>query len=61
MPISGSEFNMLHNAQLFFLIVPTACYFAEAVLFWFSGDKSGALTFGAYGLANVGLIWKFLF
>ena len=46
---------------LWLLIVPTLCYLLSGFLFSLKGDYAGAVTFGAYGVANLGLIWKFIF
>lgn len=46
---------------LWLLIVPTVCYMLSALIMFLDGDKAGALTFGAYGTANIGLIWRFLY
>jgi len=42
------------------LVIPTICYLISGVLMLREGDYAGCLTFGAYGVANCGLIWKFL-
>jgi len=45
--------------KLALLVIPTVCYLLEAALM-LKDDKAGALTFMAYGVANIGLLCKFV-
>lgn len=47
--------------SLILLLIPTACYALEGFMAGYRGDYAGMITFSAYSLANVGLIWRFLY
>ena len=47
--------------SLSLLLIPMGCYLLESAFCLKRGDYAGAITFAAYGVANIGLIWKFLY
>jgi hypothetical protein len=53
--LEGKRMNINH--QVFWIAIPTICYTIVSILQLRSKDFPMALVYGAYALANVGLIW----
>jgi hypothetical protein len=51
----------IEQAKFYLLLIPTLCYLAEGLICVYTLDFAGAVTWGCYGLANTGLVYKFIF
>lgn len=51
----------IEQIKFYLLLIPTMCYIAEGAICVFTGDLAGAVTWGCYGMANTGLVYKFIF